>query len=96
MKTLIWLHGYAGCFELFFVYMSEGMFSYTAARIMGNVLHINQIIIKEILLTLVLLNPDMSCLCNMKKPTDLDLHYLPLNIWTYSNNPNQVLWLVEN
>ena len=28
-----------------------------------------------------------------KKPTDLDLHCLPLRIWIYSNNSDQAIWL---
>ena len=34
----------------------------------------------------------------VKKPTDLDLHCLPLSMWIYSNNPDQelVIWLAEN
>ena len=31
-----------------------------------------------------------------KKPTDLDLHCLPLSMWIYSNNSDQVIWLAEN
>ena len=31
-----------------------------------------------------------------KKPTDLDLHCLPLSMWIYSNNPDQAIWLAEN
>ena len=53
------------------------------------------------ILTLVPLNPDIPCLCKhcrsrSKKPTDLNLHCLPLSIWIYSNNPDQVIWLAEN
>ena len=56
-------------------------------------------------LTLVQVNPDMSCLCKqcrsrsvgfLKKPTDLDLHCLPFSIWIYINNLDQVIWLAEN
>ena len=53
-------------------------------------------------LTLVLLNPDKSCLCKQWNwsgsavETDLDLHCLPLSMWIYSNNPDQVIWLAEN
>ena len=32
----------------------------------------------------------------LKKPTDLDLHCLPLSIWIYINNLDQVIWLAEN
>ena len=32
----------------------------------------------------------------LKKPNDLDLHYLPLSMWIYSNNLDQVIWLAEN
>ena len=32
----------------------------------------------------------------LKKPTDLDLHYLTLSMWIYSNNPDQASWLAEN
>ena len=32
----------------------------------------------------------------LKKPTDLDLHCLPLSMWYYSKNPDQVIWLAEN
>ena len=32
----------------------------------------------------------------LKKPTDLDLHCLILNMLIYSNNPEQIIWLVEN
>ena len=31
-----------------------------------------------------------------KKPTDLDLHCLPLSMWLYSNNLDQEIWLAEN
>ena len=31
-----------------------------------------------------------------KKPTDLDLHCLPLSMWSYINNLDQVIWLAEN
>ena len=64
-------------------------------------------------LTLVLLNPDMPCLCKqcrsrsvgLKKPTDLDLHCLPLTTvlssslgktffaWRFILNENILLWL---
>ena len=30
------------------------------------------------------------------KPTDLDLHCLPLSMWIYSNNLDQVIWLAKN
>ena len=33
---------------------------------------------------------------DLKKPTDLDLHCLPLHMWIYSNSPDQVIWLAEN
>ena len=29
-------------------------------------------------------------------PTDLDLHCLPLCMWIYSNNLDQVIWLAKN
>ena len=32
----------------------------------------------------------------LKKPTDLDLHCLPLRLWIYNNNPDQAIWLAEN
>ena len=56
-----------------------------------------------ILLTLVLLNPDIPSLCNnvdpdqlaSEKPTDLDLHCLPISIRIYINNLDQVIWLAE-
>ena len=32
----------------------------------------------------------------LKKPTDLDLNCLPLSMWIYSNNPDQVIWLADN
>ena len=31
----------------------------------------------------------------LKKPTDLDLHCLPLSMWIYSSNLDQVIWLAE-
>ena len=31
----------------------------------------------------------------LQKPTDLDLHCLPLSMWIYSNNLDQVIWLAE-
>ena len=31
-----------------------------------------------------------------EKPTDLDLHCLPLSMWIYINNLDQVIWLAEN
>ena len=31
----------------------------------------------------------------LKKPTDLDLHCLPLSMWIYSKNLDQVIWLAE-
>ena len=31
-----------------------------------------------------------------QKPTDLDLHCLPWNIWICINNLDQVIWLAEN
>ena len=31
-----------------------------------------------------------------KKPTDLDLHCLPLSLWIYINNQDQIIWLAEN
>ena len=30
-----------------------------------------------------------------QKPTDLDLHCLPLSMWIYINNLDQVIWLAE-
>ena len=39
-----------------------------------------------------MLIPDIPCLCKiLKKPTDLDLHCLPLSMWIYSNNPDQIM-----
>ena len=35
------------------------------------------------ILTLVLLNLDIPCLCKQKKPTDMDLHCLPFSMWIY-------------
>ena len=32
----------------------------------------------------------------LKKPTDLDLHCLPISMWHCINNLNQVIWLAEN
>ena len=32
----------------------------------------------------------------LKKPTDLDLHCLPLSMWTFTNNLDLVIWLAEN
>ena len=32
----------------------------------------------------------------LKKPTDLDLHSLPLTVWAYINNLDLVIWLTEN
>ena len=32
----------------------------------------------------------------LKKPTDLDLHCLPLSMWIYINNLDKVIWLAEN
>ena len=32
----------------------------------------------------------------LKKPTDLDLHCLPLSMWIYINNLDQIIWLAEN
>ena len=54
--------------------------------------------------TLVLLNPDKPCLQTvqiqiswlLKKPTDLDLHCLPLSMRIYINKPDQEFWLTEN
>ena len=43
-------------------------------------------------LTLVLLNPDIPCLCkqcrsrSVQKPTDLDLHCLSFSMWIYISN----------
>ena len=31
-----------------------------------------------------------------EEATDLDLHCLPLRIWIYSKNSDQVIWLAEN
>ena len=28
--------------------------------------------------------------------SDLDLHCLPLSMWIYNNNPDQVIWVAEN
>ena len=59
------------------------------------------------MLTLVLLNPDITCLykqCRsrsviswlLKKPTDVDLHCLSLSIWICINNMDQGVWMAEN
>ena len=32
----------------------------------------------------------------LQKPTDLDLHCLPLSMWIYSNNQDHAIWLAEN
>ena len=32
----------------------------------------------------------------LKKSTDLELHCLPLSMWIYINNLDQVIWLAEN
>ena len=55
-------------------------------------------------LTVVLLSPDIPCLykqcrsrsVGLKKPTDLDLHYLPLSIWICINKLDQVIRLAKN
>ena len=49
------------------------------------------------ILTLVLLNPDIRCLCKQcrSRSINLDLHCLLLSIWIYSNNPDQAIWLAE-
>ena len=31
-----------------------------------------------------------------KKPTNMDLHFLPFSMQIYSHNLNQVIWLAEN
>ena len=52
-------------------------------------------------LTLVLLNQDISFFANSVDPgqlassTDLDLHCLPLNMWIYISNLDQVIWLAK-
>ena len=33
---------------------------------------------------------------DLKKPTDLDLRCLPLSMWIYINNLDQIIWLAEN
>ena len=33
---------------------------------------------------------------DLKKQTDLDPHCLPLSIWIYTNDLDQVIWLAEN
>ena len=55
-------------------------------------------LLKTTLLTLVLLNPDIPCLCKQcrSRSTDLDLHCLPFSMWIYVNNLDQVIWLAEN
>ena len=57
-------------------------------------LHMSGIFIRSVL-TLVLLNPDIPSLCCkqllLQKPTDLDLHCLPLSILIYSNNADQAI-----
>ena len=30
------------------------------------------------------------------EPTDLDLHCLPLSMWMYINNQDEMIWLAEN
>ena len=40
-------------------------------------------------------DPDPDQLAS-QKPTDLDLHCLPLSMWIYINNLDQVIWLAEN
>ena len=53
-------------------------------------------------LTLVVLSPDIYCLCkqcrsrSVKKPTDLDLQCLPFSIWICMNNLEQESWSAEN
>ena len=49
-------------------------------------------------LTLVLLNPNMHCLCKQCNPDQLasDLHCLQLSMWICINNLDQVIWLAEN
>ena len=52
------------------------------------------------MLTLVLLNPDIPCLCKQCRSrsvaTDLDLHCLSLSMWININILDQVIWLGEN
>ena len=70
-------------------------------------LNLNKIALELCILTLVLLNPDIPCLCKQyrsrsvgflasKKPADLDLDCLPFSMWIYINNLDQVIWLAEN
>ena len=48
-------------------------------------------------LTLVLLNQDMSCLCKQCRSRSVCFSYtLPLTMWTYINNQDQVIWLAKN
>ena len=53
-------------------------------------------------LTLILLNPSMPCLCQQCRSgsvgfiTDLDLCCLPVSLWLYINNLDQVIWLAKN
>ena len=48
-------------------------------------------------LTLVLRNPDMSCLCKQcrSRSDGFNLQCLPLSMWIYINNLDQVIWLAE-
>ena len=32
----------------------------------------------------------------LKKPNDLDLHCLPIRMWIYLDNLDQIIWLAEN
>ena len=78
-------------------------------------MHNNPLLKRDLLLTLVLLNLDIPCICKQcrswsvgqirmvkiqeaitLKPTDLDLHCLPLSVRIYNKNPDQVIWLAEN
>ena len=57
------------------------------------------------ILTLVLLNPDIPCLCKQYRSRSVGFFrsqliwiytVLPLSMWIYCKNRNQVTWLAEN
>ena len=59
---------------------------------------INTLRVKRVL-TLVLLNPDIFCICKQcrsEEATDLDLHCLLLSMWICIHNLDQAIWLAEN
>ena len=51
-------------------------------------------------LTLVLLNPDIPCLCKQCRSRSVGFWrsqlILPLSMWIYINNLDQVIWLAKN